>query len=60
MVIEALSAPETLLIWVGLMIVSQIVLLRDLAVRNSRLMSLMKAVWMLTVPCSGPLGPGVC
>lgn len=51
-----LSSPWFLICWAGLMIPSQIVLLRDLATRNSHLMSLMKLVWVLTVLYSGVIG----
>lgn len=58
--IEAiLDSPWFLIVWAVLMIPSQVVLIRDLATRNTHLMSLMKVVWVLTVAYSGPLGLAV-
>ena len=51
-----LSGPLPLIFWLVLMVPSLIWTARDLAVRNTHLMPLMKAVWMLTVLYSGPLG----
>ncbi|MBF9031900.1 DUF4396 domain-containing protein [Rhodobacterales bacterium HKCCE3408] len=53
---DIVGSPVFLVVWAALMIPSLIVLLRDLAVRNSGLMPLMKVVWALTVLYSGPLG----
>ena len=53
---SVLSSPWFLIIWALLMIPCEIWLLRDLATKNSHLMSLMKLVWALTVFYSGPLG----
>lgn len=54
--IAFLSNPLVLGAWVLLMLISLGVLLFDLARNNAHLMSLMKAVWGLTVLYSGPLG----
>lgn len=53
---SVLSSPWFLIVWAVLMIPCEIWLLRDLATKNSHLMSLMKLVWALTVFYSGPLG----
>ncbi|SEO59584.1 protein of unknown function [Salinihabitans flavidus] len=54
--VEFLSQPETLIVWLAVMIPSQIILWRDLRATNAHLMGLMKLVWGLTVLYSGPLG----
>jgi len=51
-----LSGPEFLIGWAILMVPSLVVLIHDLRRINAHLMSLMKAVWILTVLYSGPLG----
>lgn len=53
---SVLSAPAFLIGWAIVMIPSVAIVIRDLAVRNDHLMSLMKVVWVLTVLYSGPLG----
>ena len=53
---DLLSNPTVLLVWLALVAVSEAILIRDLATKNRHLMSLMKAVWVLTVLYSGPLG----
>lgn len=50
------SSPVFLAAWAVLAIFSLAVLIRDLRARNCHLMALMKAVWVLTVAYSGPLG----
>ncbi|MDF0599887.1 DUF4396 domain-containing protein [Psychromarinibacter sp. C21-152] len=55
-IISVISSPGFLVGWAVLTVPSLIVLLRDLATRNSHLMSLMKLVWALTVLYSGPVG----
>jgi hypothetical protein len=50
-----LDEPRLLMVWVGLMLVSQGVLHWDLRHHNSHLMPLMKAIWRLTVLYAGPL-----
>ncbi|MCA8880641.1 MAG: DUF4396 domain-containing protein [Rhodobacteraceae bacterium] len=54
--IEILSDPFVLAIWVAAMLASLAIVVWDLSVNNSHLMSLMKLVWTLTVLYSGPLG----
>lgn len=53
------SSPWFLVVWLALMIPSEIVLIRDLKRNNAHLMSLMKLVWGLTVLYSGPIGLAV-
>lgn len=47
---------QVLLVWCILAILSVLVLLFDLSRNNTGIMPLMKAVWILTVIYSGPLG----
>ncbi len=55
-VISILSSPWFLIVWAVTMVISLVIVVRDLNVNNSHLMSLMKVVWALTVVYSGPLG----
>jgi hypothetical protein len=54
--IEFLSQPIVLAVWLAAVAASLVIVVRDLRENNSHLMSLMKAVWVLTVAYSGPLG----
>lgn len=51
-----LSTPEFLWAWAGLALASLWLLLRDLKRHNAEIGGLMKAVWILTVAYSGPIG----
>ncbi|KAF0096257.1 MAG: hypothetical protein E1N59_224 [Puniceicoccaceae bacterium 5H] len=42
--------------WIVLMLISLVILVRDLWAKNPEIMPLMKAVWCLTVIYSGPIG----
>lgn len=50
------SSPVFLIVWAVLALACVGILIWDLRARNAHLMSLMKAVWVLTVAYSGPLG----
>lgn len=50
------SSPIFLISWAVLAVVCVAVLARDLRAKNGHIMPLMKAVWLLTVAYSGPLG----
>jgi hypothetical protein len=54
--IAVLSDPRVLSVWALLVGISLAVLVRDLRAGNPGLAPLMKAVWLLTVLYSGPLG----
>jgi hypothetical protein len=51
-----LTNPWFLAIWIALVLISLGVLVYDMRTNNPGIMSLMKAVWFLTVLYSGPLG----
>lgn len=51
-----LASWPVLSVWFILVLASEAILLRDLFMRNRHLGSLMKAVWLLTVLYSGPVG----
>lgn len=53
---QALSSPIFLIVWSILVLLSMIILVRDLARYNSQIVGLMKWVWIFTVLYSGPLG----
>lgn len=53
---ELLSNDSVLVLWVTLALVCSSVLIYDLRRHNPQIGSLMKAVWLLTVLYSGPLG----
>lgn len=53
---QPLSDPWFLVVWAALMLPSVAWVIHDLRTRNAHLMSLMKAVWVLTVLYSGPFG----
>ena len=53
---QPLSDPWFLVVWAVLMLPSVAWVIVDLRTRNAHLMSLMKAVWVLTVLYSGPFG----
>lgn len=54
-----LSGPVFLIAWFLVMVPCLVVVIRDLRVHNSHLMSTMKVVWIFTVLYSGPLGLAV-
>lgn len=53
---DIVSSPWFLAAWAALMLPSLALLVRDLQTKNAHIMTLMKAVWVLTVTYSGPLG----
>lgn len=53
---NVLTDPSFLVVWGVLVLVSLIVLIQDLATKNSHIVGLMKWVWIFTVTYSGPLG----
>lgn len=53
---QILSSSDLLVSWFGLSLLSCTVLIYDLRRNNYHLSSMMKAVWLLTVLYSGPLG----
>jgi hypothetical protein len=55
-IVKVLSNIQLLGFWLFLVIISLIVLLRDLRKHNRHIDSLMKAVWFMTVLYSGPVG----
>lgn len=54
-----LSAWPVAWVWLGLIVASLVLLLRDLARHNPEIAGLMRLVWILTVLYSGPLGLAV-
>lgn len=51
-----LSNGVVLSVWAAMVILSLLALIRDLRTHNPQVMSLMKAVWFMTVLYSGPVG----
>ncbi|QPM89964.1 DUF4396 domain-containing protein [Pseudooceanicola algae] len=59
MLLDFVSGPWFITLWLALMLPSLLVLILDLHYRNSHLMPLMKLVWGLSVAYSGPIGLGI-
>ena len=51
-----LESPQVLFAWLGIMFVSEIILIYDLTKKNTQIMGIMKLVWILTVLYSSVFG----